>query len=168
MGHSLIFCVNIYKNMGTIFKRQRSREIITGISVKKAKPILQTYHRIKEWEVTLFICYRKIASWYILWISAFVLSEGSKVTFKFLWFGNRPGNGTPNFTAYPFKKCFTLWISVIDNACLGPATDQCSTCQGFTVSLSKTGNLQEEEKEFMLQKYGDHNSCLNSDKLMTR
>jgi hypothetical protein len=32
---------------------------------------------------------------------------------------NRPGNGTPNFTAYSFKKCFTLWISVIDNACLG-------------------------------------------------
>jgi hypothetical protein len=21
---------------------------------------------------------------------------------------NRPGNGTPNFTAYSFKKCFTL------------------------------------------------------------
>jgi hypothetical protein len=37
-----------------------------------------------------------------------------------------------------------------------PATDLCSTCQGFTVSLSKTGNLQEEEKELMLQKYGDH------------
>ena len=33
-----------------------------------------------------------------------------------------------------------------------PATDLCSTCQGFTVSLSKTGNLQEEEKELMLQK----------------
>jgi hypothetical protein len=32
----------------------------------------------------------------------------------------------------------------------------CSTCQGFTVSLSKTGNLREEEKELMLQKYGDH------------
>jgi hypothetical protein len=37
-----------------------------------------------------------------------------------------------------------------------PATDPCSTCQGFTVSLSKTGNLQEEEKALMLQKYGDH------------
>jgi hypothetical protein len=37
-----------------------------------------------------------------------------------------------------------------------PATDLCSTCQGFTVSLSKTGNLQEEEKALMLQKYGDH------------
>jgi CRISPR/Cas system-associated endonuclease Cas3-HD len=37
-----------------------------------------------------------------------------------------------------------------------PATDLCSTCQGFTDSLSKTGNLQEEEKELMLQKYGDH------------
>jgi hypothetical protein len=42
-------------------KRQRSREIITGISVKKAKKILQTYHRIKEWEVNLFICYMKIS-----------------------------------------------------------------------------------------------------------
>ena len=30
------------------------------------------------------------------------------------------------------------------------------TCQEFTVSLSKTGNLQEEEKALMLQKYGDH------------
>jgi hypothetical protein len=48
-------------HMGTILKRQRSREIITGISVKKAKKILQTYHRIKEWEVNLFICYRKIS-----------------------------------------------------------------------------------------------------------
>ena len=37
-----------------------------------------------------------------------------------------------------------------------PATDPCSTCLGFTVSLSKTGNLQEEEKALMLQKYGDH------------
>ena len=35
-------------HVGTILKRQRSREIITGISVKKAKKILQTYHRIKE------------------------------------------------------------------------------------------------------------------------
>jgi hypothetical protein len=42
-------------------KRQRSREIITGINVKKAKKILQTYHRIKEWEVNLFICYMKIS-----------------------------------------------------------------------------------------------------------
>ena len=53
--------VECYKNMGTILKRQRSREIITGISVKKAKTILQTYHRIKEWEVNLFICYMKIS-----------------------------------------------------------------------------------------------------------
>ena len=37
-----------------------------------------------------------------------------------------------------------------------PATDLCSTCQGFTVSLSKSGNLQEEEKALMLQRYGDH------------
>jgi hypothetical protein len=37
-----------------------------------------------------------------------------------------------------------------------PATDLCSICQGFTVSLSKTGNLKEEEKELMLQKYGNH------------
>ena len=36
------------------------------------------------------------------------------------------------------------------------ATGMCSTRQGFTVSLSKTGNLQEEEKALMLQKYGDH------------
>jgi hypothetical protein len=37
-----------------------------------------------------------------------------------------------------------------------PASDLCSTCQGFTVSLSKTGNLQEEEKALILQKYWDH------------
>jgi hypothetical protein len=37
MGHSLIFCVNISDFNG------------------------QTYHRIKEWEVNLFICYRKIS-----------------------------------------------------------------------------------------------------------
>jgi hypothetical protein len=44
-----------------------------------------------------------------------------------------------------------LWLEQCPQIILmKPATDLCSTCQGFTVSLSKTGNLQEEEKELML------------------
>ena len=50
-----------------------------------------------------------------------------------------------------------LWLEQCPQIILmKPSTDPCSTCQGFTVSLSKTGNLQEEEKAPMLQKYGDH------------
>ena len=50
-----------------------------------------------------------------------------------------------------------LWLEQCPQIILmKPATDLCSTCQGVTVRLSKTGNLQEEEKALMLQKYGDH------------
>ncbi|VDI80170.1 Hypothetical predicted protein, partial [Mytilus galloprovincialis] len=37
-----------------------------------------------------------------------------------------------------------------------PATDLCSACQSFTVSLNNTGNMTEEEKTILLQNYGGH------------
>ncbi|VDI34550.1 Hypothetical predicted protein, partial [Mytilus galloprovincialis] len=42
-----------------------------------------------------------------------------------------------------------------------PATDLCSACQSFTVSLSNTGNMTDEEKTILLQNYGE-NKCQES------
>ena len=62
-----------------------------------------------------------------------------------------------NYRVISLSEFKQLWLEQCPQIILmKPATDLCSACQGFTVSLSKTGNLQEEEKALMLQKYGDH------------
>jgi hypothetical protein len=62
-----------------------------------------------------------------------------------------------NYRVISLSEFKQLWLEQCPKIILmKPATDLCSTCQGFTASLSKTGNLQEVEKALMLQKYGDH------------
>ncbi|CAG2242835.1 CHT1 [Mytilus edulis] len=62
-----------------------------------------------------------------------------------------------NYRAISLSEFKKLWLEQCPQIVLmKPATDLCSACQSFTVSLSNTGNMTEEEKTILLQNYGGH------------
>lgn len=62
-----------------------------------------------------------------------------------------------SFRSISLSEFKRLWLEQCPHIVLmKPATDLCSTCQNYSVNLSKTGNLSEEEKSVIIQKYGEH------------
>ncbi|CAG2254138.1 unnamed protein product [Mytilus edulis] len=62
-----------------------------------------------------------------------------------------------NYRAISLSEFKKLWLEQFPKiVIMKPATDLCSACQSFTVSLSNTGNMTEEEKTILLQNYGGH------------